>query len=149
MVIRFDRKYKDLPGLDFLREVLATVNTRELREFKIIEGKSKQVAYPQIWGDCKSKTRKIPQHRISVRIGAEEGDFPVPNARYPRGKYGGGIRPEAKYENLDDVFVYVCMHEMYHYLAWTKQINGDHRDERAAIRFGYQMTDNVYRKFKS
>jgi hypothetical protein len=101
------------------------------------------------WGNCRwnidAEGNRTSKFRITVNIKGEDSDFPRPKAiaRYAKGKYGGGLRSEAIYDNINDLLIYEFGHEFYHFLARTEQCDFDPFDEVKAIKTGRRLVEKA------
>ena len=133
-------------GLAFVREYLRQYDLRELSRIRILhESYTVHKWYPGVWGNCKppdpfwGKTHNTRfTYRMEIKIRGEEKDLPFPPGflkRLPR-RYGGGRAWVELFDNLDDLLVWVTGHEMYHFLCWTRQLDGDVANEIQANALG-------------
>jgi hypothetical protein len=120
---------------------------------------------PDVWGNAKppnpfaktAKTRKF--YRISISVFCPEGTpLPFTVEHWPKGarykmlpvRYGPMKYRRAtalRFDNLCDMIVDCVGHEIFHYLAWTRQVPENTSDEVAAGRMGEQWVER-FRQWK-
>lgn len=139
-----DHKYINRDSIRSLEYLLATIDTKRLGSIHIKESRSKR-ALPGVYGNFRWWVSQKNPQAISIIVKGDDVDFPRLGARFPSGKYGGMRRAESIFDNLDDLIICTLMHELYHYLTFNKFMEGDHKNEIAAIEYSYKKME-TYKK---
>ncbi len=137
MKFKVSVRYRDMEVVEYVREVLDLFDTRPLSEFKIRTG-TMLAAYPQGWGICRHPSFDIPSFRISCSIKGTDEDFPLGRVHGKWHYHHDTLRHAHVAENLQEVIAWISGHELFHYLALTKQVRADGFNERMADMVGYE-----------
>jgi hypothetical protein len=131
-----------MDALEFIQEKLAAYDMSQVSEIKY-EWKpyTARKFWPTVYGNAKhpnpfAKTHKARNtYRVSLMLRGVDDDLPyTKHATRIRRRYA--INCTTTYHNLAELMVFGAGHEMYHVGCWTKQINGDVNDDKAADRMG-------------
>jgi hypothetical protein len=137
-----------LDGMQFVRDILGKYDLSMLSEIKVRHlDYEPRHPVPDAHGNAKrprkrAKTRKAREtYRISLSIRGYDKDLPWDIKDYPKikklsSKYGLPAYPGQIYSSLDEMLVFIAGHELYHFLGWTKQLDSDPLNERAADEMG-------------
>lgn len=134
-------KYSD--AVECIREILDLFDTHHLSEFKIRY--TNRSVMPGSYGNCKYPGYRIPSYRISCSVKGTDRDFPAGPYKHAAKRTGGWsyhhgtLRQEHVAASMSEIIMFITGHELYHFLAHSRQIVARERDETNADLLGYEF----------